>query len=205
MPPSPAIASVQRSKCGPPHFMTVDAEACGVDLDQQSLDTTTPKGKLLFRYADAPGAGGHLRIDLPDQGMHLIAYVDNGASDIDIEDAAKRSGIVLRAISRFYREALPKSALMLGFSGFPRRLIVPAAPAWLRLSPGQARSPGVSRANLARSSANAQPPAIQRSRGAVGSGCRNHPMSVLTLRHLLKQPPLAGQRRVDTHRAQDCP
>ncbi len=72
-------------------------------------------------------AGGHLRIDVPDQGMHLIAYVENGASDIDIEDAAKRSGIVLRAMSRFYREAQPKSALMLGFSGFPRQLIVPAA------------------------------------------------------------------------------
>jgi GntR family transcriptional regulator / MocR family aminotransferase len=72
-------------------------------------------------------AGGHLRIDVPDQGMHLIAYVENGTSDIDIEDAAKRSGIVLRAMSRFYREAPPKSALMLGFSGFPRQLIVPAA------------------------------------------------------------------------------
>jgi GntR family transcriptional regulator / MocR family aminotransferase len=59
--------------------------------------------------------------------MHLIAYLENGASDIEIEAAARRAGIVVRAVSRFYRTARPKTALMLGFSGFPRQVIVPAA------------------------------------------------------------------------------
>jgi GntR family transcriptional regulator / MocR family aminotransferase len=72
-------------------------------------------------------AANHLKIDLPDQGMHLIAYLEGGASDIAIEDAAKRNGIIVRAMSRLYRAAPPRSGLMLGFSGFPRSLIVPAA------------------------------------------------------------------------------
>ena len=72
-------------------------------------------------------AGEHLDVDVPDQGMHLIAYLKNGASDTQVEDEARRAGIVLRAMSRFYRRAEPRPALMLGFSGFPRALIVPAA------------------------------------------------------------------------------
>jgi GntR family transcriptional regulator/MocR family aminotransferase len=72
-------------------------------------------------------AGEHLDVDVPDQGMHLIAYLKNGASDTQIEDEARRAGIVLRAMSRFYRRAEARPALMLGFSGFPRTLIVPAA------------------------------------------------------------------------------
>jgi GntR family transcriptional regulator/MocR family aminotransferase len=72
-------------------------------------------------------AGEHLDVAVPDQGMHLIAYLKNGASDTQIEEAAGRAGIVLRAMSRFYQRAEPRPALMLGFSGFPRTLIVPAA------------------------------------------------------------------------------
>jgi GntR family transcriptional regulator / MocR family aminotransferase len=48
-------------------------------------------------------------------------------SDIEVEAAAKRDGIVARALSRFYHSAPPRSGLILGFSGFPRQLIVPAA------------------------------------------------------------------------------
>jgi GntR family transcriptional regulator / MocR family aminotransferase len=59
--------------------------------------------------------------------MHLVAYLADGTSDIAVEAAALRAGIVVRAISRFYRAAFPRPGLMLGFSGFPRQLIVPAA------------------------------------------------------------------------------
>ncbi|MDQ2802391.1 MAG: PLP-dependent aminotransferase family protein [Pseudomonadota bacterium] len=72
-------------------------------------------------------AANHLRIDVPDQGMHLVAYLKDGASDIEIEGTAKRNGIIVRAMSRFYRSAPPRPALMLGFSGFPCQLIVPVA------------------------------------------------------------------------------
>ena len=72
-------------------------------------------------------AAGRLDVALPDQGMHLVAYLRQGSSDIAVEEAAGRAGIVLRAISRFYHTARPRPGLMLGFSGFPRQLIVPAA------------------------------------------------------------------------------
>jgi GntR family transcriptional regulator / MocR family aminotransferase len=72
-------------------------------------------------------AADRLDVALPDQGMHLVAYLRDGSSDIAIEAAALRAGIVVRAISRFYRSARPRPGLMLGFSGFPRQLIVPSA------------------------------------------------------------------------------
>jgi GntR family transcriptional regulator / MocR family aminotransferase len=72
-------------------------------------------------------AAGRLEVALPDQGMHLVAYLSDGWSDVAIEDAARRAGIIVRAISRFYRSGRPRPGLMLGFSGFPRQLIVPAA------------------------------------------------------------------------------
>ena len=72
-------------------------------------------------------AAARLDVALPDQGMHLVAYLRDGSSDVAVEAAALRAGIVVRAISRFYRAARPRPGLMLGFSGFPRQLIVPAA------------------------------------------------------------------------------
>jgi GntR family transcriptional regulator/MocR family aminotransferase len=76
---------------------------------------------LMRRTAD------RLDVAVPDQGMHLVAYLCDASSDIAIEAAAQRAGIVVRAISRFYRAARPRRGLMLGFSGFPRQLIVPSA------------------------------------------------------------------------------
>jgi GntR family transcriptional regulator/MocR family aminotransferase len=72
-------------------------------------------------------AADRLDVALPDQGMHLVAYLRDGSSDIAMEATAQRAGIVVRAISRFYRAARPSPGLMLGFSGFPRQLIVPSA------------------------------------------------------------------------------
>ena len=68
-----------------------------------------------------------LDVAVPDQGMHLIAYLRDGSSDIAVEASAQGAGIVVRAISRFYRTAHPRAGLMLGFSGFPRQSIVPSA------------------------------------------------------------------------------
>jgi GntR family transcriptional regulator / MocR family aminotransferase len=85
-------------------------------------------------------AAGRLEVALPDQGMHLIAYLKDGSSDLAVEAAARQAGIVVRAISRFYRAARPRSGLMLGFSGFPRQLIVPAAARLAAVVGGRGRS-----------------------------------------------------------------
>lgn len=67
-----------------------------------------------------PRAGDHLRVDAPDQGMHHIAYLGKGASDLEIESAARNAGIIVRAMSRFYFKACARA-------DSPGQLIVPAA------------------------------------------------------------------------------
>lgn len=71
--------------------------------------------------------GARVSAASPDQGMHLVAYLGEGLSDVAIEQAALASGIVVRAISPLYKSGPPRSGLMLGFSGYPRQMIVPAA------------------------------------------------------------------------------
>jgi GntR family transcriptional regulator/MocR family aminotransferase len=70
--------------------------------------------------------GDHLTVDPPDQGMHLIAYTRRGLSDVAIERAGREHDVIVRAMSRLYVEAPAQSALMLGFSGYPRQIIAPA-------------------------------------------------------------------------------
>lgn len=71
--------------------------------------------------------GDHLAIDVPDQGMHLIAYLRHGRSDVEVERTAGQRGVVVRAIQPMYKKARPRSGLMLGFSGFSHEAIIPAA------------------------------------------------------------------------------
>jgi GntR family transcriptional regulator/MocR family aminotransferase len=70
--------------------------------------------------------GDHLTVDPPDQGMHMVAFTRRGLSDVTIERAARQHGVIVRAMSRLYVEAPARSALMLGFSGYPRQIIAPA-------------------------------------------------------------------------------
>lgn len=63
---------------------------------------------------------GHvLTVDIPDQGMHLIAYLNDGRSDLDAEARAAAKGVLTRAISPLYHQAPPRQGLLLGFTGFP--------------------------------------------------------------------------------------
>jgi GntR family transcriptional regulator / MocR family aminotransferase len=68
----------------------------------------------------------HLTVEAPDQGMHLVAYMRRGLSDVAIARAAREHGVVVHAMSRLYVEAPVRPALMLGFSGYPRQTIAPA-------------------------------------------------------------------------------
>jgi GntR family transcriptional regulator/MocR family aminotransferase len=70
--------------------------------------------------------GDHLTVDPPDQGMHLVAYMRRGLSDVTVERAGREHGVIVGAMSRLYVEAPAQSALMLGFSGYPRQIIAPA-------------------------------------------------------------------------------
>jgi GntR family transcriptional regulator/MocR family aminotransferase len=67
--------------------------------------------------------GDRLTVEAPDQGMHLVAYTRKGFSDIAMERSARNAGVIVRATSRMYVKAPPRSGLMLGFCGYPRRTI----------------------------------------------------------------------------------
>jgi GntR family transcriptional regulator / MocR family aminotransferase len=86
--------------------------------------------------------GADLTVDAPDQGMHLVAFTRRGLSDTAIERAGRPHGVVVRAMSRFYVAASPRSALVLGFSGHPRKTIVPAVERLAEVIEGQSRSAG---------------------------------------------------------------
>jgi GntR family transcriptional regulator/MocR family aminotransferase len=73
--------------------------------------------------------GDVLEVDVPDQGMHLIAYLKNEADDVAAEARVLAAGITARAISRLYRTAPPRLGLMLGFSGFPVAAMKPGVAA----------------------------------------------------------------------------
>jgi GntR family transcriptional regulator/MocR family aminotransferase len=64
--------------------------------------------------------GDRLEVSVPDQGMHLIAYLREG-SDVAVEAAAAEAGIAARAISPLYHDAPARQGLLLGFTGFPAR------------------------------------------------------------------------------------
>ena len=63
--------------------------------------------------------GRMLEPDVPDQGMHLIAYLKDGWSDLEVEARAAANGVLTRAISPLYHDATPRQGLLLGFTGFP--------------------------------------------------------------------------------------
>ncbi|RYG03794.1 MAG: aminotransferase class I/II-fold pyridoxal phosphate-dependent enzyme, partial [Caulobacteraceae bacterium] len=65
--------------------------------------------------------GAVMEVEVPDGGMHMIAYLKGDRSDLEVEAAAAEAGLSVRAISRLYRQAKPRSGLMLGFTGFPAR------------------------------------------------------------------------------------
>lgn len=69
---------------------------------------------------------GDITVDPPDQGMHLVAYLRRGLKDVVIERTARDRGVIVRAMSRLYVDASSRSALVMGFSGYPRQMIPPA-------------------------------------------------------------------------------
>jgi GntR family transcriptional regulator/MocR family aminotransferase len=70
--------------------------------------------------------GDELTVEPPDQGMHLVAYLRRRLSDVAIERAAREHGVIVRAMSKLYVAAPPRSALVMGFSGYPNQMIPPA-------------------------------------------------------------------------------
>jgi GntR family transcriptional regulator / MocR family aminotransferase len=70
--------------------------------------------------------GGDIKVAAPDQGMHLVAYLGRGLGDVEVARVAREAGVIARPISPMYRAAPKHQGLLLGFTGHPRQLILPA-------------------------------------------------------------------------------
>jgi GntR family transcriptional regulator/MocR family aminotransferase len=71
-------------------------------------------------------AGELLHVARPEQGMRLLAELRVPLSDVALEAAARRAGVVVRAVSGLYRAAPPRPGLLLGFTGHPAATAGPA-------------------------------------------------------------------------------
>jgi GntR family transcriptional regulator/MocR family aminotransferase len=92
--------------------------------------------------------GADVTVDAPDQGMHLVAYMRRGLSDIAIERSGRQHGVIVRAMSRLHVEVAPRSALVLGFSGYPRQTIIPAVECLAQVVEGQPKPSPLAPARL---------------------------------------------------------
>jgi GntR family transcriptional regulator/MocR family aminotransferase len=71
-------------------------------------------------------ASDFLQVDPPDQGMHLVAYLDNGLSDTAVAAAALDHDVIVRPLSLLCARTKPRQGLLLGFGGYPISSIGPA-------------------------------------------------------------------------------
>lgn len=62
--------------------------------------------------------GRVLEVEVPDQGMRLLARLAPGWSDRALAREAAARGLVLRPMSKLYLSAPPLQALLLGFTGY---------------------------------------------------------------------------------------
>src|SRR5262249_35657811 len=65
--------------------------------------------------------------ETPDQGMHLCAWLRHGGNDVALARQARDHGVVVRPLTPMYLKAPSRPGFLLGFTGYPRPLIAPAA------------------------------------------------------------------------------
>lgn len=71
--------------------------------------------------------GDMVDIEIPDAGMQLVMHFRHSISDVEIVDAARLQGLVVRAVSPLYLAAPRRQGLVLGYSGFDNRQLRSAA------------------------------------------------------------------------------
>ncbi|MBR0555509.1 PLP-dependent aminotransferase family protein [Ciceribacter sp. L1K23] len=74
--------------------------------------------------------GAGIAVDAPEQGLHMVAEVPTGGSDVEHVAAAADAGFGLRALSTMYHGDETRQGLVIGFSGFPAEVLASAAGRW---------------------------------------------------------------------------
>lgn len=74
------------------------------------------RDELVCGLRSNPGAS--IEVAAPDQGLHLIAELPDGISDLDAVREAKAAGLGARPLSSMYLSPPVRQGLVIGFSGF---------------------------------------------------------------------------------------
>jgi len=62
--------------------------------------------------------GGVLDVEKPEHGLQLLARLPPGLPDCDVAELAAKRGIITQPVSPMFVDAMPFSALLMGFSGY---------------------------------------------------------------------------------------
>lgn len=68
-----------------------------------------------------------LSVDVPDQGLHLVARLPARLGDVEAVEIARKAGLGARALSSMAVTNPPRQGLVIGFSGFPPEVLHAAA------------------------------------------------------------------------------
>lgn len=72
-------------------------------------------------------AAANLTVDVPDQGLHLVAGLPASLADTDAVEIAREAGLGVRALSAMAVTNRPRQGLVIGFSGFAPEVLHTAA------------------------------------------------------------------------------
>lgn len=72
-------------------------------------------------------AAANLTVDVPDQGLHLVADLPASLADTDAVEIARQAGLGVRALSAMAVTNRPRQGLVIGFSGFAPEVLHTAA------------------------------------------------------------------------------
>ncbi len=72
-------------------------------------------------------SAGNLSVDVPDQGLHLVAGLPEALEDLAAVEIARQAGLGARALSAMAVTRPPRQGLVIGFSGFAPDVLGAAA------------------------------------------------------------------------------
>jgi GntR family transcriptional regulator/MocR family aminotransferase len=66
---------------------------------------------------------GFLQVDPDEAGIHLVAWLPEGVSDVDAARKAAENGVEVGRLSNYYLEQQKRGALIVGYSAYDSREI----------------------------------------------------------------------------------
>jgi GntR family transcriptional regulator/MocR family aminotransferase len=86
-----------------------------------------------FLVAAARSGAGLFEVDMPDSGMNVIAWLQEGRNDRDLAQRAVEAGVHAYPLGEYGAQPLPRPGLLLGFTGVAPHQLGPGLEALARV------------------------------------------------------------------------